>query len=239
MRLLFRILLIVISSVVLLVASLILWLLFYHRNLPDIRGLAKFAPSQPTQVADPCLTTSSYVVIPYEAIGDHLRAALRAAEASEDELTMLTAEYRGLTGRLGQGGSPLSWQISLTTFCEPSKMMSRELDEFRVAVWLDRHFSRRELLTIYANRFWFAKDVIGVESASQYFFGKHADQLSAGDAAMLAGILRAPSRFSPISHPDRALQRRNQVLDAMVAAHALTEEEATAAKASELKIIQR
>jgi penicillin-binding protein 1A len=239
MRLFVRALLICVSCVVCLIATLALWFFFYHRDLPDVHDLSKFAPNQPTQVADPCLGTSSYVAISYDAMGDHLRAALRAIGASEQGPTTLSSAYRGFMEGRVTGQSPLSSRISLTMFCKPSRILRRELGEFRVAVWLDRHFSRQELFAIYANRLWFAKDVVGVEAASQYFFGKDPNQLKVEEAALLAGMVRAPGRFSPINYPDRALDRRNQVLDAMVAANAIKAEEGLAAKASELKILQR
>jgi membrane peptidoglycan carboxypeptidase len=124
-------------------------------------------------------------------------------------------------------------------FCEPAKTLNRQLDEFRVAVRLERRFSRRELFAIFANRLEFGEDIVGVEPASQHFFRKEPNQLLIGEAALLAGLVRAPSYLSPIKHPDRALQRRNEVIDAMVDAHAISEAEASTAKASPLSIITK
>jgi len=115
-------------------------------------------------------------------------------------------------------------------------MLNRQLDEFRTALQLERRFSRQELFTILANRLMFGEDIVGVEAASQHFFHKEPSQLLVGEAALLAGLLKAPSYLSPIKHPDRALQRRNEVIDAMLKTHSISESEAYAAKASALAI---
>jgi len=106
-----------------------------------------------------------------------------------------------------------------------------------MAAQLERRFSRQELLTIFANRAWFGHGQVGVQAASQYFFQKDPNQLQIGEAAMLAGLIRAPARLSPLAHPDRALERRNEVLDAMVARHAISAEEGAIAKASSLGVV--
>jgi membrane peptidoglycan carboxypeptidase len=121
-------------------------------------------------------------------------------------------------------------------FCKPSRTLNRQLDEFRAAVQLERRFSRRERFTILANRLTFGEDIVGVEAASQHFFHKEPSQLNVGEAAILAGVVRAPSYLSPIKHPDRALQRRNEVIDAMLKTHAISESEASIAKASAIAI---
>jgi membrane peptidoglycan carboxypeptidase len=104
-------------------------------------------------------------------------------------------------------------------------------------VQLERRFSWRQLLAIYANRTYFGDDLVGVEAASQHFFRKEPNQLEVGEAALLAGLVRAPGRLSPVKHSDRALERRNQVFYAMVAAHAIGAEVGKAAKVSPLGIV--
>jgi membrane carboxypeptidase/penicillin-binding protein len=122
------------------------WLFYDSRGLPDGRALAQFAPSSVTHVSDPCVESAS-VAIPYDSIGANLRAALSAAEASEDDPGVLTETYRGFRHQEGRHRATLSWHISRTMFCAPSKPLSRQLDELRAAVQLERHFSRRQLFT--------------------------------------------------------------------------------------------
>ncbi len=186
--------------------------LLYSGDLPEIGGLRRYAPNQVTRVSDPCLGESA--AVPYDAIGENLRAALTSAEANE---------------RSGQ--VILRMQISRTLFCAPSKSFARELKEWRVAEQLRWRFSRNDLLTIYSNRAAFGQNLIGVKSASQYFFKKEPTQLDVAEAALLAGLLKAPFYYSPYRHPDRAIERRNKVIDTMVEDHAISAEEGAAAKA--------
>jgi penicillin-binding protein 1A len=218
-----------VGLVVAVIAVGLLWIFSYSRDLPDIKALAQFAPRSVTQVSDSCLRTAT-VAIPYDSIGDNLRAALNAAEANINDSGVVSETYRGFTHPMTPGGARLSLQVSRTMFCAPSKTLNRQLEELRTAVQLERHFSRQELFTIFSNRVWFGEGLVGVEAASQRFFQKDPVQLRLGEAALLAGLIKSPSRFSPFEHPDRALQRRNEVLDAMVEAHFITAEKAEAAK---------
>lgn len=124
-------------------------------------------------------------------------------------------------------------------FCAPLRTLNRQLQEWRVAAQLQRRFSKSELLTIYANRTYFGENLIGVEAASKHYFHKEPDQLGIAEAALLAGLVKAPSRFSPLQHPERALERRNQVIDGMVQSHAVSIEQGEAAKATSLAVTTR
>jgi penicillin-binding protein 1A len=230
MRAFVRILLGGLGVIFLIIAAGLFGIVFYSRDLPDMKALAQFAPTSVVRVSDPCLKTAT-VAIPYDSIGDNLRAALSAAEVREDDAGVLTQTYRGFTDQTKLPRATLSLQISRTMFCSPSRAMTRQLEELRTAVQLERRFSRRELFTIFANRAYFGDNLVGVEAASQSFFQKDPIQLRIGDAALLAGLIKSPSRFSPFEHPDRALQRRNEVLDAMVEAHFVDAERAEGAKA--------
>jgi membrane peptidoglycan carboxypeptidase len=90
---------------------------------------------------------------------------------------------------------------------------------------------------IFANRLQFGVDVVGIEPASQRFFHKEPNQLLVGEAALLAGLISNPNYFSPIKHPDRALRRRNGVINTMLEKHAISESIASTAKASPLPIL--
>ena len=125
-------------------------------------------------------------------------------------------------------------QISRTMFCEPSRMMKRQLERLRTAIQLERHFSKRALFTIYANRATFGEGLIGVQAASSYFFHKNPSELDVAQAALLAGLLKSPIYYSPVRHPDRAVKRRNEVIDAMANTHAISISEAESAKAAKL-----
>jgi len=238
MRLLLKICLIGLGAIALALIAGFAWLFFGSEGLPDAQALAQFSPASLMHVSDPCVKSAS-VAIPYDSIGANLRAALSAAEASEDDPGVLTETFRGFTHHEGRHRATLSWHISRTMFCAPSKTLSRQLAELRAAVQLERRFSRRQLFTIFANRLEFGEDIVGVEPASQHFFQKEPNHLLIGEAALLAGLVRAPSYLSPIKHPDRALRRRNEVINAMVEAHAISEAEASTAKDGSLSIMTK
>ena len=210
MRVLLKTCVIAISAIILAVVVALIWLFCYSLGLPDAVALAQFAPAAASQVSDPCLKSAS-VAIPYDSIANNMRAALSAAGVEEDSPGVLTETYRRFRGRASRAA--VSWQISRSMFCNPAKTLHRQLDELRAAAQLERRFSRRELFTISANRAMFGEDVVGVEPASQHFFHKEPNQLLIGEAALLAGLLRAPSYLSPTKHPERALLRRNEVID--------------------------
>lgn len=149
-----RVLAIGLGAVVLATCFGILWTFFYSGDLPDMKALAQFAPARTAHVSDPCLA-AAYFAIPYQSIGDSLQAALMAVEAGEDDPGVLYQEYRAIRDLKVSYKTPLSVRISRSMFRGPSKTLNREVAELRMAVQLERRFSRRELFTIFANRAWF------------------------------------------------------------------------------------
>lgn len=232
MRVLLKICLVGFGAVALALTIGLAWLFGSH-GIPDSEALAQFAPETVRRVSDRCLKSAS-VAVPYESIGNTMRSALSAAEAGEDDPGLLSEMFRDVSDHSHPHRPVLSLQISRTLFCEPSKRLNRQVAEVRAAAQLEWRFSRRELFTIYANRLVFGENIVGVEPASQHFFHKEPNQLRLEEAALLAGMAKAPSYLLPIRHPDRALRRRNEVLDLMVEAHAITQSEASLVKTSPL-----
>jgi penicillin-binding protein 1B len=139
-----------------------------------------------------------------------------------------------------QGGSTLTMQLSRGFFLTPEKTVSRKLSEMLIAEELEQKFTKQQIFEIYSNwvdlgqRGSFA--ISGFAEASQAYFNKDLKDLTLPEAALLAGIIQRPSYLSPYRHPERALERRNLVLDSMVETHAITKEQADRAKASPLKL---
>jgi penicillin-binding protein 1A len=235
MRTLLRIILFLAGTVILVLLAAFCWLYFYSRDLPDVTALAQFAPGTSTQASDPCRGKSA--AIPYNAIGTNFRNALSAAEGSGNDSGVLTTLFREFTTGKPSHGPTLTYQISRAMFCEPSRMMKRQVEQLRTAVQLQRRYSTRELFTIFANRANFGEGLIGVQAASSYFFHKNPSELDVAEAALLAGLLKSPMYYSPVKHSDRAVQRRNEVIDAMANAHAISISEAESAKAAKLAIV--
>ena len=210
MRVLYKISLSMAALVFLAVAGVCGWLFVYSGDLPDTDQLSQFAPSAQSTVLDPCLASPS-MTIPFDRIGKTLQDALAAAESP----------------------TSLPDQIARTVMCNHSGEMGRyHLNSFRLSWHIPKRFSEQQLFTIYANRAYFGSGATGVESASRQFFRKDANALNTAEAALLAGLLRAPDYFSPHKHPEKALQRRNQVLEAMAAQGKLSASDAARAEAT-------
>jgi hypothetical protein len=186
------------------------WVFLYTGDLPKTGQLSDFAPDSASLATDSCLAGLSFA-IPFDRIGTLFQDALASAEP----------------------GISFSDQIARTLMCNRLERSARyQLNVFRLSWHIRRRFSDQQLFTIYANRAYFGPAATGVENASEHFFQKDANSLSLEEAALLAGVLRAPARFSPFTHPDSALQRRNQVLETMAPHGKLNATEVTAAKAA-------
>jgi penicillin-binding protein 1B len=139
-----------------------------------------------------------------------------------------------------QGGSTLTMQLSRGFFLTPEKTVKRKLTEMLIAEELEQKFTKQQIFEIYAN--WVdlgqrgSFSISGFGEASQAYFNKDLKDLTLPEAALLAGIIQRPSYLSPYRHPERALERRNLVLDSMVETHAITKDEAERAKATPLKL---
>jgi len=134
-------------------------------------------------------------------------------------------------GRIVQGGSTITQQVAKNLFLTPERTIKRKVQELLLALWLERKFSKDQILTVYLNRVYLGNGVYGVQAAAQKYFGVSAQNLSTYQAALLAGLLKAPSRYNPIANPGSAADRTEQVLANMVAAGYLSRREADNAKA--------
>jgi len=135
--------------------------------------------------------------------------------------------HRGVS----QGGSTLTQQLAKNLFLTQERTFNRKLQELVLALWLEQKFSKNEILELYLNRVYFGAGAYGVEAAAQRYFGKHAREMSLSEAAMLAGLVRAPSRLAPTRNPTGAQRRAQVVLAAMADAGFITDKTAAAAMA--------
>jgi penicillin-binding protein 1A len=121
-------------------------------------------------------------------------------------------------GRMVQGGSTISQQLAKNLFLGPERTLTRKLGELVLALWLEFRLSKRDILELYLNRVYFGAGAYGVEAAAHRLFDKSAQALTLAESAVLAGVLKAPSRFSPASNPVLARARARSVLIKMVEA---------------------
>ena len=132
---------------------------------------------------------------------------------------------------VAQGGSTLTQQLAKNLFLTQERTISRKAQELVLALWLERKYSKQEILELYLNRIYFGAGAYGIESAAQRYFGKGARQLSLSEAAMLAGLVKSPSRLAPTRNPDGAQRRAQMVIAAMTAQNYLTDSRAKLALA--------
>ena len=202
----------------------------YSSDLPQIRQLEDYRPDVMTDLyADDGTTIGSFalerrVIVTYDQIPAILRDAVISIEDRHFEshwgIDMLRIARAALTDvtewRRAQGASTLTQQLSKKLFLTPEKSFRRKVQEALMAIQIERYFTKSQIFTMYANQVDLGHGNCGYEAASQFFFGKHLGQLTLPEAALLAGIPKSPTSYSPLTHPEAARRRRNQVLAAML-----------------------
>ncbi|MDP3368717.1 MAG: PBP1A family penicillin-binding protein [Brevundimonas sp.] len=179
-----------------------------------------------------------------DALPDYVPAAFIAIEDRRfyhhpgfDPIGMSRAMAANMrAGRVVQGGSTLTQQLAKNLFLSPDQNIKRKVQELMLAVWLELKFSKKEILALYLNRVYFGAGAYGIEAASQRYFDKSARQLTVGEAALLAGLLKAPSRYSPVSESERAATRATVVLNEMVDAGVISPEQRAAAVTEPVRV---
>ncbi len=145
-----------------------------------------------------------------------------------------------LSHKMSCGGSTLTQQLARGFFLSPDKKITRKLREIMISFQLESHFTKQQIFEMYANQINIGQrgsfSINGFGEAAQAYFGKDLKQLDLAQAALIAGMIQRPNYFSPYKHPDRALERRNLVLDSMVETSAITTTEAEHAKAEPLRL---
>ncbi|MDZ7824637.1 MAG: transglycosylase domain-containing protein, partial [Ahrensia sp.] len=134
-----------------------------------------------------------------------------------------------VAGQMVQGGSTLTQQLAKNLFLSPDRTLGRKVQELLLSLWLEQKYSKTQILEMYLNRVYFGSNAYGVEAASRRYFGKSARDVSLPEAAILAGVVKAPSRLSPAKDANAAEARAQVVLGAMRAQGMVTDSEVTAA----------
>ena len=226
--------------------------LAYEKDLPQVSSLEDFEPNIITQVytADGKLlgefAIERRVVVGFKDIPPVLRNATIAVEDADFWKHLGVNPWRipGAfvanlrAGRRTQGSSTLTMQLVRQPglFLTPEKTYERKIKEAILAFELEKTFTKEEIFTYYCNQVYFGHGNYGVEAASEFLFSKSIKDLTLPEAALLAGLPQSPARLSPVEHPERALQRRNHVLQRMVDEKYISPEEAKAAQAAPLHL---
>ncbi len=223
-------------------------MLVYSVDLPQIADLERYRPITSTDLLDVhgrvfgSFALERRIVVPYEAIPTVLRQAVISIEDKNFEshwgvnmFRVLGAAYHDLTsnGRT-QGASTLTMQLARNLFLSSQQTFGRKLQEVFLSIQIERAFTKQQIFTLYANQIYLGQGVYGFEAGSEYYFSKHARDLTLPEAALLAALPKGPVAYSPLANPDRAFRRRNMVINSMLEDGVITNAQANAAKAAPL-----
>jgi penicillin-binding protein 1A len=218
--------------------------LVYSNDLPQVEQLEHYRPSSVTDLYDDhsrvigSFALQRRVVATYEDYPQVLRDALISVEDKDfakhsgvNVWRVVGAAYRDfVSGGKVQGASTLTMQLSRNLFLTADRTFHRKIQEVLLAIQIERRFTKPQIFTLYANQIFLGHGVYGFEAASRYYFSKPAKQLTLEEACLLAGLPKAPGYYSPINHPDRAVRRRNLVINSMLEDGKVTAEQAAIAK---------
>jgi penicillin-binding protein 1A len=155
-----------------------------------------------------------------------------------DPIGIARAVFRDVTGRGGmEGGSTLTQQLAKNLFLTQERTLSRKIQEAILALWLERKYSKDQILELYLNRVYFGSGAFGVEAAAQKYFGKSARQVTLSEAAVLAGLMKSPTRLAPNRNLTAANERAAQVITAMAEQGHITEAMAKLALAAPAQVV--
>lgn len=220
----------------------------FKNEIPSLKTVSDYKPDAGTKVYsyDGELIAEFYhenrrILIPYDKIPEKLRLAFVAGEDSSfyshrgiDPLGIIRAGFKYLTTGIKQGGSTITQQLA-KAFVGSERTWSRKIKDMLLAIELERHLSKEEILYLYLNEVYLGSGSYGVEAASRKYFSKHVWELELDEMAILAGLPKFPSAASPIYNPDKALRRRNYVLKRMADERYISKEEYEIASAKPIK----
>lgn len=226
---------------------------YYGRDLPDVATLRDYQPVQTTRILDREGVVLAEVfeerrtVVPFRQIPELVLKAVLAAEDAEfysheglDYPGMIRALLVNVReGEFRQGGSTITQQVVKNFLLSPERSIERKVKELLLARRLEQELSKDEILHLWLNQVNFGDGHYGIEEASRYYFGKSVAELGLGEAAMLAGVPKAPSHYSPRHHPEAARRRRDFVLSEMVRKGFVEARAAEAARAQAVHVVQR
>ncbi len=218
--------------------------LVYSADLPQITALEQYRPSTITYLYDRTgrpigsFALQRREVVGYNGFAPILREAVISIEDKDfyshwgiNVLRVGGALWHDLRDPNSlQGASTITMQLARNLFLSSDRTMKRKIQESYLAIQIEHAFTKQQIFTLYANQIYLGSGNYGFEAASEYYFSKHAKDLNLTEAALLAGLPKGPVEFSPILHPQRALDRRNLVLTEMESDGVITHAQAEAAR---------
>ncbi|HEX2966097.1 MAG TPA: transglycosylase domain-containing protein, partial [Syntrophorhabdaceae bacterium] len=206
------------------------FVVYIFNDIPSVKVLKNLKNKPVTSVYDAndqliyLFVPDNRIFVSYKKIPKHVRNPFIAAEDAEffehggvDPISIMRAFVKDLAyGRLAQGGSTITQQVIKSLLLGPEKNVIRKVREVILAYRLENSLTKHEILNLYLNNIYMGHGVYGVEAASQVYFGKHVWNITPAEAALLAGIVQAPSRYTPKKHPGSARARQEYVIDQLL-----------------------
>src|SRR5919106_1786542 len=222
----------------------------YSRAANEVAALATYRPSVVTRVyADDGETVigefalEKRIPLKYEEIPPVLKNAILAVEDVRfydhigiDPIRIMGAAWKNLTTDKLEGGSTLTQQLTKNLFLSKEQTYTRKVNEWILALQIERYYTKNQIMELYVNHMFLGANAYGMEAGAETYFGKQAKDLTLSEAALLAGIPKAPSDYSPTSNPAKAKERRDLVLDLMAKNGFCSQAEADAAKAKPIQL---
>jgi penicillin-binding protein 1A len=249
----FRLALIVLPLLFLPIAAAIVGYYHFSQDLPSIESLHNYRPKTVSFVyADDGRTIGEFaeerrLVLPLSRVPRRVILAFVAAEDANfynhpglDILGISRALVRNVqAGRIVQGGSTITQQVTRSFLLSNEKTMDRKIREALLAYRIEQNLSKDEILFLYLNQIYLGHGAYGIESAANVYFGKHVSELTLAEAAMIAGLTRAPSRYSPFRAPQRARLRQAYVINRMLEVEFISLAEAAVAMEEKLNLVNK
>jgi penicillin-binding protein 1A len=228
-------------------------LFVYNSDLPQVNSLEDYHPSLITEIySDDGQVIGSFAlerrfVVTWDQIPQVVKDAIISVEDQNfyshwgiDFLGVARAGVKNLmAGRVVEGGSTLTQQLSKNLFLTPERSFRRKIQEAMLSIQIERYYTKQQILTMYCNQHFMGHGQYGFAAAAEFYFGKDLKDLNIEEAALLAALPRSPINYSPILHPDRALTRRNYAIDRMVAEKKITVAQGEEAKSHSIKLAEK
>lgn len=235
---------------VIVISSLFIWISSIKSSLPKIMEIKDYQPLLVSPVYDRNnkkigeFFNERRTVVPYSKIPKHVVNAFLAAEDDQffkhsgiNFLAIARAMLANMrAGKNVQGGSTITQQVAKTFFLSPEKTISRKIREAMLAWQLEDNLSKEDILFLYLNQIFFGHGAYGIENACQTYFKKSVSDITLQEAAILAGLPQAPSRYSPVTNPQKAKERQRYVLGRMATVGFVTPQEAEKAVNEPVKV---
>src|SRR6267378_780413 len=222
----------------------------YSRAASEVAALATYRPSVVTHVyADDGKTVigefalEKRIPLKYDEIPLVMKNAILAVEDTRfydhmgiDPIRIIGAGWKNLTTDKVEGGSTLTQQLAKNLFLTKEQTLKRKVNEWALALQIERYYTKNQIMELYANHIFLGANAYGVEAGAEVYFGKQAKDLTLEEAALLAGVPKAPSEYSPTANPGRAKERRDLILDLMARTGFANQSDVDAAKAKPIQL---